>query len=424
MQNGLLSLQVQAINSKQCNISTLTYYIQLAFKQQDYVQASHYSQKLLKLLPQDSDTLLNFAYAELRQHHYKTAYKYYQLALQQHPRHFAEIYDGLTEVCYFLNKTEEQIHYGRSALNFKKQLVAQEVQYSLPSEHAPQFNAAKRLENIISYSLFGAEARYCETAIQNVKRAKILFPEWTCRFYLDSSVPTSIVTKLKLLGAQVVHVNEQQQRISGLFWRFFVMDDPQVQRFLIRDADSILSYREQATVVAWIKSKKWFHTLCDAYSHTELILAGLWGGCRGVFTNVQENIEQFIATHSKEKHRTLDQLYLRQRIYPTLKQSVLIHDSQFYHPASLEFPTYDKRFPEEHKTIFHVGQNDAIYFINLQIAQPNVQHLTWLIFNEDGYEVCRYTQIVMKGQTEIRIAIPSSYAQALEQKKWQLFQYT
>ena len=219
-----------------------------------------------------------------------------------------------------------------------------------------------------------------------------------------------------------MHVNEQQQRISGLFWRFFVMDDPQVKRFLIRDADSILSYREQASVIAWIKSKAWFHTLHDAYTHTELILAGLWGGCHGVFKNVQYNIEQFIATHSKEPHRTLDQLYLRQRVYPTLKHSVLMHDSQFYHANGHMFPSYDKRLPEEHSADFHVGKNDATYTVNLDVSQQSLESLTWFLFNEQGYEVCRYTCPIKAGQKQLSIAIPSAYAQALEQKKWHLFQ--
>lgn len=61
------------------------------------------------------------------------------------------------------------------------------------------------------------------------------------------------------------------------------MDDPTIKRFLIRDADSIVSHREKAAVDAWLKSDKWFHLMRDNYSHTELILAGMWGGCTGIF---------------------------------------------------------------------------------------------------------------------------------------------
>ena len=422
MQTAILSLQRQQIYSISHDLSYLKQAIQIAFSQHNYPQVSILSAQLVKLLPQDSDSFLNFAFAELKQHHYQFAYQLYQLALQYQPRHLAEIYDGLTELCYYLKKKEQQIHYARCALEFKKQYVAHAYIQALPTPHAPQFNAAHRQENIISYSLFGAEPRYCENALQNVQRAKILFPEWTCRFYVDNTVPDLIILRLKLLGAQIVLINEQQQPISGLFWRFFVMDDPSVKRFLIRDADSLLSYREQAAVIAWIKSERWFHTLCDAHSHTELILAGLWGGCTGIFKNVQQNIEHFIATHPKAQHRTLDQFYLRLCIYPSLKQSVLLHDSQFYHPISERFPQHTRQFPDELESDFHVGKNDATHFIHIQLdhTQP-IQAITWFILNEQGYEVCRYTQSIQMAQQKLSFAIPSAYAAALEQKKWHLF---
>ena len=421
MRYEIFSLSAHGLHSKQYNISYLKQQSQLAFQHKNYLQASIYLKKLLKIMPEDSDTLLNFAYAELKQQHNKVAYKFYQLALKYHPRHFAEIYDGLAEVCYYLKKKEEQIHYARCALETKKQQVAQEFSYPIPTQNAPQFNAANRLENIISYSLFGGEARYCENAIHNVKRAKVIFPEWTCRFYVDNTVPDAIIVKLQVLGAQVIFVTEQQGQISGLFWRFFVLEDAHVKRFLIRDADSILSYREQATVIAWIKAKTWFHTLCDAYSHTELILAGLWGGCNGIFKNVQQNIEQYIATNATKQCRTLDQHYLRQRIYPTLQHNVLIHDSQFYHSVAHNFPPTQKQFPEENTADFHVGKNDATYFIHMQLPLEPIKSITWFIVNEDAHEVCRYTHCVKQGQQHLSFAIPSAYAFALDQKKWHLF---
>ncbi|MDR0068730.1 tetratricopeptide repeat protein, partial [Acinetobacter sp. 11520] len=92
-----------------------------------------------------------------------------------------------------------------------------------------------------------------------------------CRFYVDDTVPVLVQQRLKEKGAQVIQVADSQKQLSGLFWRFLVMDDPTIKRFLIRDADSIVSHREKAAVDVWLKSDKWFHLMRDNYSHTELI---------------------------------------------------------------------------------------------------------------------------------------------------------
>ena len=73
---------------------------------------------------------------------------------------------------------------------------------------------------------------------------------------------------------------QDQHALSGLMWRFLVLDDHEVDRFLIRDADSLISKREVAAIEAWQQSDKRFHLMRDYFSHTELLLAGMWGGRR------------------------------------------------------------------------------------------------------------------------------------------------
>ncbi len=39
--------------------------------------------------------------------------------------------------------------------------------------------------------------------------------------------------------------------IAGMFWRFLVADDPQVDRFIVRDSDSRLNARDAYAVAEW-----------------------------------------------------------------------------------------------------------------------------------------------------------------------------
>ncbi|MFW1875232.1 tetratricopeptide repeat protein, partial [Acinetobacter baumannii] len=78
-----------------------------------------------------------------------------------------------------------------------------------------------------------------------------------------------------------------------------------------------------------------------SYSHTELILAGMWGGCTCIFHNIEAHISDYVATVRYPDNRVIDQHNLRYCIWPTLKQSVLVHDSQHFDENSADFPVYD-----------------------------------------------------------------------------------
>ncbi len=277
-------------------------------------------------------------------------------------------------------------------------------------------------ENIIAFSLFGANPRYCETSILNTKLAQEIYPEWTCRFYVDESVPELVQQRLQANGAQVVHVSPTQKQLSGLFWRFLVMDDPVVKRFLVRDADSIVSYREKAAVDAWLKSDQWFHLMRDSYSHTELILAGMWGGCTGIFHNIEAHIRDYVATGRYPDNRVIDQHYLRYCIWPTLKQSVLVHDSQQFDENSADFPVYDLTSMQNDQDNFHVGMDNGSPIVTTAVNHPTAEKVYWILFDENHDEVCRYDAIVSKSRN-IEVNLPHAFAKKIQLQQWKLQVY-
>lgn len=376
-----------------------------------------------KLMPSHPNILMDMAYTELRLGRYEKSFNRYLKAIEASPGKVdTNIYDGLAEVAHFLKDDENLAKYGGLAIETKKQQVAQQPLVAQINTPAPTFNPNNPQENIIAYSLFGGLPRYCETSIINIDLAKEIYPEWICRFYVDESVPQSIRDRLKEKGAQVVMVSEEQKKLSGLFWRFFVMDDPTVNCFLVRDADSLVSYRERAAVDEWLQSKKWFHCMHDFYSHTELILAGMWGGFNGVFKNIEQHIENYIKTGNYLNQRVMDQHYLRFCIWPTVQQSVLLHDSQGFDPASLPFPAYQKQTDFEDLSEFHVGMNEGSSQVYADVTQPNAKYVEWTLTNEANVEVCRYEADVLKDH-KILVELPRTYARKLESKEWKLHTY-
>lgn len=69
----------------------------------------------------------------------------------------------------------------------------------------------------------------------------------------------------------------------GLFWRFLVEDDRDVDIYVCRDADSVPTIRERVAVQDWLNSGQPFHVMRDFLTHSELVLAGLWGRIAAIF---------------------------------------------------------------------------------------------------------------------------------------------
>lgn len=393
-----------------------------AFQQKDFHSARKNGLRLIQMQPEMAYLYANVGLAELRLGLLEEAYTHYSHAIALSDESInTTIYDGFVEVCYLLKKTEEQQKIAMLSLQHK----ATEVQHvqALPlTQPRPVFNPLAVQRNIISFSLFGQQAKYCETAILNVKKAKQLYPEWTCRFYVDYSVPFHVVLRLQYLGAQVIYVTEEQQKISGLFWRFLVMEDPDVDFYLIRDADSLVSYREQAAVDQWLNSERYFHIMRDGYTHTELIFAGMFGGCSHVFSDLLLQIRHFIHNGDYLNTRVMDQHFLRHCIWPTFRQSVLIHDSQHYTVGGFDFPPPKQTPAEELIQNFHVGQNHASQEISIQFHYP-AQRIAWLLLDESRREICRYEQKLTSDQTTFSISLPYEYICMLQAGKWCIRHY-
>jgi hypothetical protein len=144
----------------------------------------------------------------------------------------------------------------------------------------------------------------------------------------------------------------------GLFWRFEVIADPGVSRFLVRDADSLLTVKERVAVDAWLRSDFHFHAMRDWFSHTDLLLAGLWGGVGGILPPPATLLREYRPWRMEHGH--IDQDVLSGTVWPAIRRNVLIHDSVFQ-PClgSVPFPPFGA-LPAGH----HIGQNAFVHFSN------------------------------------------------------------
>lgn len=187
------------------------------------------------------------------------------------------------------------------------------------------------MKKIISYSLWGDNPKYINGAIENIKNRDIFYKGWICRFYIHIAVPQNYINLISSFNdCEVIIKNEEigkKREENGMFWRFEVMKDPEIERFIIRDTDSRLTQREKNCVIDWERSCLPFHIIRDHQYHTTKIMGGMWGATRAFMDkiNYDKLIEEF-KTLKFNNIYAMDQEFLARMIYPLIKDNACIHD--------------------------------------------------------------------------------------------------
>lgn len=265
-----------------------------------------------------------------------------------------QIYDVLAHNCGTFGDIAAARRFGTRSLELKNARFGSTEKTMLPK--IPPFRPEAR-RNVIAFSLFGTEDRYVQPLLLSADLRMHLYPLWTLRIYVDKTVPNNLINEFRLKGCEIVPVVDTE--IPGTFWRFLVCDDENIDRYLLRDADSIFNIRERVAVDEWILSNKHFHVMRDFHSHSELMLAGLWGGVRGALPSMRTLIIHWLKEQKAGVYNrtTIDQMFLRERIWRIIQHSLLVHDSVFDFGEKKDFPSVGT-LPRSK----HVGQNDFIFF--------------------------------------------------------------
>lgn len=190
------------------------------------------------------------------------------------------------------------------------------------------------MKKIISFSLWGDNPTYTIGAIKQSALAKKHFPGWICRFYVADCVSEDIINTIKSQdNTEIAEMGPGDW--TAMFWRFYPASEPDVEVMISRDTDSRLNSRESAAVNEWLKSEKDFHIMRDHPQHGTEILGGMWG-VRG---NILANLKELITRYDKGNFWQVDQNFLREMVFPLVKNNSCVHDEYF---QKIPFPTKRK----------------------------------------------------------------------------------
>jgi hypothetical protein len=186
---------------------------------------------------------------------------------------------------------------------------------------------------VISFSLWGDDERYFLGAFKNCELAMEWYPGWECVFYIRYDSSTEYIKKLEEYQNSRIILIESDDNKRGLFWRFFPAFDKSISVTIVRDCDSRLSERESLAVTQWLESDKAFHIMRDHPYHNIEILGGMWG-IKNKSIDLGENLTLDIISTYKDEYQE-DQRYLREKIWPIVKNDCMIHDEFF---GGIKFP--------------------------------------------------------------------------------------
>ncbi|MDO9525398.1 MAG: tetratricopeptide repeat protein [Gemmobacter sp.] len=248
----------------------------------------------------------------------------------------ASAWDTLAANLHRTGDTNGAVAAGTRALSLKDQVGLPPAGWSLPAADTTGLDARPGLRNVLTFALWGADPRYLRGVLDNALAAPEVYPGWQMRVHADASVPAELLSALTGLGVRVIAEPAGQPMSQRLAWRFRAANDPGVNRFLVRDADSVISRREAAAVADWMDSGRWFHVMRDWWTHTDVMLAGMWGGVAGVLPPVMPLVAGYRPPHLETPN--VDQWFLRDRVWPMVRQSCLVHDRCFVPSGATVWP--------------------------------------------------------------------------------------
>jgi GR25 family glycosyltransferase involved in LPS biosynthesis len=189
--------------------------------------------------------------------------------------------------------------------------------------------------NVISFCLYGSHSTYILGMKENIKLTKEFYPDWKVYIYYNKTVPEKYIKEYKELGAVCnlcENVGKNKMNWEGMFWRWMPLDDPDVDVWISRDADSRLSEREAKIVNEFIESGKTLHCIRDHRCHFNCIMGGMFGinnklfHKKYTFKKVKDIIKEEYQYY-KERPYNVDQIFLNDKLWTLLKNDSIAHIS-------------------------------------------------------------------------------------------------
>lgn len=180
------------------------------------------------------------------------------------------------------------------------------------------------MKKVITFSLWGDNPNYNIGAIKNAELALHFYPDFECWFYIHKeSVPKKTIDDLNLFkNVKIIFKTGDLNNSKPMMWRFEAIDDENVEIMMSRDTDTRFLLREKLAVDEWLSDNTDFHIMRDHPHHNFCILGGMFGTKK---LKQIPNWSSVMNTFNQTGNRDYDQNFLKDYIYPLIKDNSTIH---------------------------------------------------------------------------------------------------
>jgi hypothetical protein len=222
------------------------------------------------------------------------------------------------------------------------------------------------MKKVFTFTLFGSDDKYCKGLVKNVEIIQKDFPDFETWVYIGENVPDVVLQKLaSFANVRTIHTGETG--MVNKLYRFFAIDDPDVEVMIVRDADSRVYQRDRSTIQDFLASGRLVHIVRDHPNHFHKIMAGCFAMRKGLLNaTIRTVFDSYRKDHDVNSFWS-DQQFLETMFYPYIGGVVLVHD---------DLQSFE---PDIVKTNFKVPIGNGLHFVG-QVYE----------FDKDGNEYPKF----------------------------------
>lgn len=226
---------------------------------------------------------------------------------------------------------------------------------------------------VFTFTIFGSSDKYCKGLLRNIELIHEQFPDFFIYIYIGNDVPDYLIEQLKNEKNVKLIFTDETGMVNKLY-RFFAIDDNDVDIMFVRDADSRVLERDASTIHDFLQSDKLFHIVRDHPNHFHRIMACSLAIKKPLLNQPIRSIFNEYRKHYEVNTFWNDQDFLAAVFYPHVLPVAMIHD---------DLQTFE---PYNMKTTFKVPIKDGLDFVG-QVY----------LFDENGQEYPVYKDFLEGG---------------------------
>lgn len=176
---------------------------------------------------------------------------------------------------------------------------------------------------VVSFCLYGNAPYYTDGLFENIALLGTHFPTWKVYVYIAPDVSEDTCARLRACSSVVLRPTFVDGAPNKTY-RFFAIDEPEVDLMFVRDADSRIGWKDRWAIRDFLASSSTAHVIRDNPMHVSPIPGGLWGMRRQPGLSLRALYDAYPKKDIEDRWKS-DQNFLADVLYPKLYRSMLVH---------------------------------------------------------------------------------------------------